>query len=385
MTPPARLSAAIAVLDQILAGRPAEQALANWGRASRFAGSADRFAVRDLVYEALRCKRSFAALGGAMTGRGLILGLTRAQGIDPIGLFTGEGHAPAPISPTDEARTPSRLDVLDCPDWLAPKLEASLGNAFEATMLHLKHRAPVFLRVNLAKATLPAAIAALAEAGIAAEADPEIRTALLVTENARKISGSRAYLEGLVELQDRSSQAIVLQLPLRDGHKVLDYCAGGGGKTLAMANLVRAKFHAHDAFAQRMKDLPERARRAGAKITQPADPGAAGPYDLVLCDVPCSGSGSWRRDPMGKWALTSARLAQICQMQSEILDRAAQLIQPAGVLAYATCSILQEENEDQVASFVARQSGWVCTHALRLPVSEKGDGFFIAILKRQAG
>ena len=382
MTPPARLSAAIQILDRILAGDSAETALTNWARGSRFAGSGDRLAIRDLVFEALRRKRSFAALGGALSGRGLMLGWIRNQGIDPQTMFTGDTYAPSKVTDADVCRAPDPLEALDCPDWLAPRLQASLGDDFPAVMRRLQSRAKVYLRVNSLKATPDQAIAALSRSGIGARAAPQNPFALDVFENARKINTSDAYLEGMVELQDLSSQELVRQIPLKEGQKVLDYCAGSGGKSLAMAARAKATFFAYDKFPHRLKDLSERARRAGAKISVIGDPGSAAPYDVVLCDSPCSGSGSWRRDPAGKWLLTEEKLHQILQVQSEILDLAAQLVLPKGVLVYATCSVLSEENEDQITSFLSRNPGWTCLTTLRLSVREEADGFFSATLGR---
>lgn len=383
MTPAARAAAAIAVLDRILGGEPAEQALTNWGRASRFAGSGDRHAVRDLVYDALRCKRSFAALGGGMTGRGLVLGGLRAAGQDPATLFTGEGHAPAQITTADAGRSPDRAEALDVPDWVLAKLEAALGPDLDPTLLALRHRAPVFLRVNARKADLATAQQRLGQDGIATQSVAGLTLGLEVTENARKIQNSAAFSEGLVELQDASSQAVVEALPLRDGMRVLDHCAGGGGKTLAMAGRAGIRLFAHDAAPQRLRDLTPRAARAGVKVRLTQTPEETAPYDLVLTDVPCSGSGSWRRDPMGKWALTEARLTQLSAVQAEILDRAALMVGPKGVLAYATCSLLGEENEEQIAGFLARHAGWTCRAQQRFSPLSGGDGFFLALLSRE--
>ena len=383
MTPAARLSAAMEILDRILAGAVAEQALTNWGRANRFAGSGDRHALRDLVYDALRCKRSYAALGGGMTGRGLVLGGLRDREIDPAGLFTGEGHAPALVSAEEAGRAPVGAEALDCPDWLLPRLQAALGAECEAVLQAMRQRAPVFLRVNLAKASVAAAQAALAEDGIGAVLSPIAKTALEVTENARKVQTSRAYADGLVELQDAASQAVVQALPLRDGMVVLDYCSGGGGKALAMAAQAELTLFAHDAEARRMKDIPARAARARAAIRITENPAVAAPYDLILTDVPCSGSGSWRRDPQGKWALTEARLAELLVIQAAILDKAAGLVAPKGVLAYATCSMLAEEDEAQIAAFLVRHPGWICTGQQRFSPLSGADGFFLAQLTRK--
>lgn len=388
MTPAARLSAAIEILDRVLAGSPAEQALTNWARASRFAGSGDRLAVRDLVFDAIRCRRSFAVLGGAVTGRGLVLGGLRAAGRDPAALFTGEGHAPAPLS-ADEAKTPAQpaeLEALDCPDWLAPRLRAALGGDFAPVLRLLQQRAPVFLRVNTARTTVAAAEAALSAEGIATRPHPLAKTALEVTENARKIASTEAYQSGLVELQDAASQAIVEALPLSDGQRVLDYCAGGGGKSLAMAARARITLFAHDADPRRMRDLPARARRAGARVSLLDGPAVArqAPFDLVLADVPCSGSGSWRRSPEGKWTLTEAGLTALLRTQAEILDTTSGLVAAGGTLAYATCSLLKDENANQIDAFLTRHPGWAKLAERRLTPLDGGDGFYLAVLARQS-
>jgi 16S rRNA (cytosine967-C5)-methyltransferase len=380
MTPGARLSAAIAVLDRVLAGEPAEKALTNWGRASRFAGSGDRAAVRDLVFDALRRRSSAAAWGGGLTGRGLVLGLARMAGQEA--LFSGEGHAPEPVGPAEAGREPLQEEQLDLPGWLVPKLRDGLGAEFAAVAESLRSRAPVFLRANLGKTDVAGAMAALAAEGIVARPYGLASSALEVVENARKVQASAAYREGLVELQDASSQAVVEALPLVDGMKVLDHCAGGGGKTLAMAARAALKLFAHDANPRRMADLPERARRAGVRVSQTDRPESEAPYDLVLVDAPCSGSGSWRRDPEGKWRLTPEGLTGILSTQAGILDRVAPLVATGGVLAYATCSLLRDENRDQVQAFLARHSGWIFASEVSLTPLQGGDGFYAAILQR---
>jgi 16S rRNA (cytosine967-C5)-methyltransferase len=380
MTPAARLSAAAEILDRVLAGAPAEQSLTNWARGSRFAGSGDRNAIRDLVYDALRCRRSYAALGGAMTGRGLMLGALRAAGTDPATLFTGEGHAPPPPGPGDTARAPVGAEALDLPDWLLPQMAESLGEDLVAVAHMLRQRAPVFVRVNLRRATRMHAISALAGEGITAKPHDLADTALEVVDGARKIQTSQCYLTGLVELQDAASQAVVNALPLHDGMRVLDHCAGGGGKTLAMAARAKLTLFAHDANPARMRDLPARAARAGVKVAPIDKPEVLAPFDLILADAPCSGSGSWRRDPQGKWALTPDRLAQIGAVQDSILDRLAPMVAPGGVLAYATCSLLRAENEDRVTAFLQRHPGWQVLDSRRFTPLTGGDGFFVAQL-----
>ena len=380
MTPGARAAAAIGVLDRVLAGEAAEKALTNWGRTSRFAGSGDRTAVRDLVYDALRQRRSAAALGGGETGRGLVLGLMRSIGQEA--LFSGEGHAPAPPAASDVGRAPMGAEALDLPDWLVPELERSLGERLAPVAEALRARAPVFLRVNLAQGTLAGAQAALAREGIVTRPKPLADTALEVLEGARRVQASEAYRTGLVELQDAASQAVVAALPLADGMRVLDHCAGGGGKMLAMAARAKLRLWAHDAAPRRMADLPERARRAGVRVTLTERPEASAPYDLALVDAPCSGSGSWRRDPEGKWRLTPARLAELVGIQAAILDRVAPMVAPGGWLAYATCSLLRVENGDQAQEFLSRHPGWRLETERSFTPLEGGDGFHMALFRR---
>ena len=380
MTPAARVQAAAEVLDRIAAGTPAEQALLGWSRASRFAGSKDRAAVRDHVFDVMRRWRSTAASGGGESGRARMLGLLRQQGTDPDTLFTGQGHAPKPLGDAERVagRVPEGAEALDLPDWLWSDWQASLGAEAAATAEQLRHRAPVFLRINTLRATQAAAIAALSADGIATRPAPLADTALEVIEGARKVARSKAFTDGLVELQDAASQAVVAALPLASGQRVLDYCAGGGGKALAMASRLSGPVEAHDANPARMSDLPARAIRAGAEIAITQEP--RGPYDLVLCDVPCSGSGSWRRAPEGKWRLTADGLAELTAIQGRILDTVAPLVARGGTLAYATCSMLSTENGARVAAFLAGHPGWSLARERQFLPSDGGDGFYVACL-----
>ncbi|WP_283177919.1 RsmB/NOP family class I SAM-dependent RNA methyltransferase [Gemmobacter sp. 24YEA27] len=392
MRSPGRAAAAIEILDQILAGAPAEKALIAWGRASRFAGSKDRAAVRDLVFDALRQRRSALAMAGAggragpdaaaASGRALVLGVLRLRG-ENIGLwFDGSDHAPAPLSESETPRSAEGAEAFDIPDWLELPLREALGADFVPVMAAMRLRAPVILRVNTARISRGAAIVALAAEGIETVPHPLAATALEARSGQRLIASGRVFADGLVELQDAASQAVVLGLPLKDGMKVLDLCAGGGGKTLAMGAMARLALTAHDASPRRMEDLKTRAARAGLQVRLSARPEEAAPYDLVLTDVPCSGSGSWRRDPEGKWQLTPERLGALTHLQAEILDRAAAMTVPGGWLAYATCSFLRAENEDQVEAFLARHTGWTLASSRRYGPLEGGDGFFSALLSR---
>lgn len=382
----ARIAAAIEVLDQILSGAPAEKALTHWGRTHRFAGSADRAAIRDLVFDGLRGWRSLAALGGSDTGRGIMIGLMRRDTQDPGTIFTGTGHAPAALSPQDAAQTdPGPAVQADLPDWIFPTVLADLGPAAGPVFANMQSRAPVFLRVNLRRATLDMAMANLALDGITAVPVPNIKTALQATHNYRKIHNSVAYLTGLVELQDAASQAAILRLNLCDGQRVLDFCAGGGGKSLAMAALAELQVFAHDAMPRRMVDLPVRAARAGVNIRTLATAAltAQKPFDLVLVDAPCSGSGTWRRTPDAKWRFCPADLAQLVALQSGILEQAAGMVGLGGTLAYATCSMLQVENQRQIQGFIDRHPEWIAGDDWQTFPSGQGDGFYLARLQRR--
>ena len=381
MIPAARIAAAADILDRILHGDPAEAALLRWSRASRYAGSGDRAAVRDLVFQALRCRNSLALRGGALTGRGLMIGLLRDEGRDPRDLFTGEGHAPAPLTPEEAAAHPG--EAIDLPDWILPRWHSSLGQRAEQEAQALRSRAPVWLRVNPVQATPTQAIEALSEDGIEVQPDGRLPSALRVTGNERRLSQSRAYLGGLVELQDLSVQMACAELPLADGQSILDYCAGGGGKSLGLAGRAKdLRLVAHDADSRRMSDLPARAARAGVRIDVTSRP--SGRFALVMTDVPCSGSGTWRRTPDAKWRLTEDNLAGLLKTQTGILEDACQFVAPSGVLAYMTCSMLTEENDDQVTAFLSRHPEFALLSSHRWSPATASDGFFLGLLGRRA-
>lgn len=387
MTPQARIAAAIDILDRILAGDPAERALLGWSRASRFAGSGDRGAIRDLVFEALRRRRSYAALGGAVdgaeTGRNLMLGHCRAHGLDPDGIFTGQGHAPPPLTAEERVAgaAPTTRQAADLPDWLWPDWADSLGEDAATIAAALRDRAPVWLRVNPRRASPDVAQAQLASEGIETQAWAALSGALRVISGERRVSGSTAYRDGLVELQDLSPQLACAAVPLQDGQRVLDFCAGGGGKSLALGGRARVKLFAHDADPGRMADLPARAARAGIAIYRVARP--SGQFDLVVADVPCSGSGTWRRGPDAKWRLRREDLDRLVGLQRDILDQVAPLVRQGGHLAYMTCSLFNLENDNQIQRFISDNSSFTSIFQRRWTPLDASDGFFLALLRRE--
>ena len=387
MTPAARVSAAIEILDRIISGDAAERALTTWARGSRFAGSKDRAAVRDHVFEALRCWRSFAWLGGGASGRALMLGALRDANISPKTIFSGEGHAPARLGPDDSAGQSLEAAPLavrcDMPDWLMDQIVADLGDRAETVCAVLRHRAAVHLRVNLSRTTRDDAARMLADEGITTRPLCNVKTGLQVTENERRVVQSAAYLEGMVELQDSASQQAIARCHITPDMRVLDFCAGGGGKALALADR-SAEVFAHDIDPNRMRDIPQRAQRAGVDIARLDTSTLAGntPFDMVFCDSPCSGSGTWRRAPDAKWRLTPDRLNDLNAMQDSVLDQAADLVAPQGQLIYATCSFLTRENRARVDAFLERTSGWQVVDELRLLPASDQDGFYLAVIAR---
>ena len=387
MTPAARDAAAIEILDQWLAGTPAEAALTRWGRASRFAGSKDREAVRDTVFTAIRRRRSALALAGAgaPSGRALLIGLAQdGAGVD-LTLWTGEGHAPAPLSDAERVQAaqaaPTANDRADLPDWLIPHFNALPDDLGPGVMQTLRSRAPIHVRVNRRKGDLGAAIDALAADQIAARPVPGVPTALEITGNPRRLRTSAAFAQGLVEMQDANSQRLALFVAdfVAPGAEVLDYCAGGGGKSLALAAL-GYRVSAHDINPARMADIPVRAKRAGARVAV-LDGLPARQWPAVLVDAPCSGSGSWRRAPEAKWTLTPEALDNLRRTQAEILDHAAAMVEPGGWVFYATCSVFQAENAAQVDAFYARHGSVERSETMTLYPDALGDGFFISALQ----
>lgn len=390
MTPAARVQAAIELLDAIIAaarskGAPADRIIADYFRARRYAGSKDRRAVRDLVYQAIR-------LCGPVpvSGRAAMLALA-GQDANLAALFDGSPHGPAPRA---EGEPVAKTGL--APKWLAAALRASgLGGPEIAAMLG---RAPLDIRVNALKADRADIVL------------PEPGEPLAAAQGLRLASGTPveqwdAYAQGLIEVQDLGSQLIVEALPIAPGDTIVDLCAGGGGKTLALAARLgnAASIIAADTDKRRLGNLAPRAERAGAAIDTQVllDPGremaALAPFaqraDHVLVDAPCSGSGTWRRSPEGRWRLDPAELARLNQLQDHVLDIAAQLARPGGSIAFVTCSLLDAEGADRVAAFLTRHPGWRAEPlALPLgrargagwrldPLHDGTDGFFIACLR----
>ena len=386
MTPAAHIAAAIEILDLILAGENAEDSLTKWGRSNRFAGSGDRHAIRDVVFDALRQKNSLTKRSKKISGRSWIIALLKKREVNLDEYFGASRYSPSKIKKWELDLLPikNESDLHDIPDWLWPKWKATLGRKANEVANTLKERANIFLRVNASKGTRKVAIQVLERDGITSKLHPTVSTALIVNKGTRNIKNSEAYNLGLVELQDASSQASVLSLSKDQNGPILDFCAGGGGKSLALSAYFSKPIFAYDVNFERMKDLNKRASRSGADIRIiKSNDLKNSHYGLVFCDVPCSGSGTWRRDPEGKWSLTLHGYERLLSLQEKILITAAQLVKANGKLVYATCSILKDENKAQIQKFLVNSKEWVFEQEKLFIPNELGDGFYFTVLTKK--
>ncbi len=433
MTPGAKLAAAIEVLSDIGARRrPAADTLKDWGLSHRFAGSGDRAGIAGLVYDALRRRASSAYLLGEDTPRATALGmLVRERGLDPdaVGqLANGAGYAPPPLTDvertrlaaTDLAGAPPHVRG-DYPEWLDPHLARVFGDERAEEGAALASRAPLDLRANTLKATRDEASRSLAD--LAPEptrwSPAGLRIKLRADAKSPAVHAEFAYLKGLIEIQDEGSQLAALLAGAKPGEQVLDLCAGGGGKTLALAALMENKgqLYATDDDKRRLAPIHDRLERSGARNVQVRTPKSvgneladlAGKLDLVLIDAPCTGIGAWRRNPDAKWRVRPGALEVRVKEQAETLARAVPLVRPGGRIAYVTCSVLDEENGGQIRNFtrlhpdfsvekpaeVANALGeraYMFSKAalvtdeglLMTPRRTDTDGFFVSLLRRSA-
>jgi 16S rRNA (cytosine967-C5)-methyltransferase len=429
MTPGARIAAAIEVVEEIEARRrPAADALKDWGLSHRFAGSKDRAAIASLVFEVQRKRASSAFLMGDDAPRARVLGtLRQAQNMSAgalAALCSGEGHAPPPLN-DGEAERLSAGDLTgapnfvagDFPAWLEPSLAAVFGTAVVAEMSALGTRAPVDLRVNTLRATREKVLASLAHLRAAPTPYSPSGLRLPLTPDGRgpALAAEPAYIKGLAEIQDEGSQLAAILALAKPGEQVLDLCAGAGGKTLALAASMQNKgqIHATDRDGARLMRSIARLERAGVRNVQLHAPrgennvlsGLEGRCDLVFVDAPCTGTGTWRRNPDAKWRIRPGALAIRIAEQDRALEEAARFVKARGRILYVTCSVLREENEDMLAAFLGSHADYKNLPALELaemarmpglgrfasrfgfglrltPLTSGTDGFFIAMLIR---
>ncbi len=417
-----RIAAALQVLADMEARRkPAHLALKAWGEGARYAGAKDRAFVSGLVLDVLRRRRSLAWMIGAEGDRALVLAALRFLWTWPaerLEAAAGEPHGPGPLTEAERAslERPASLDDApppvagDYPDWADASLERLFGEARALEGQALAARAPVDLRVNALKTDAAHVLKALGPFGAQALPFPlgAIRIAAPApADRAAPVEATPEFQKGWFEVQDAGSQIAAVAAGELKGRQVLDFCAGGGGKTLALAAQMAntGQLWAYDADARRLAETVRRAQRAGVRNLQVRSPiqpealaGLESRMDLVFVDAPCTGSGAWRRHPDAKWRLTPQQLERRVAEQDAILAAAARFVKPGARLIYVTCSLFAEENEDRVAAFLASHPDfgadvieltgaerWVTPDGfLRLtPRSADTDGFFVAVLGRR--
>src|SRR6185369_7016633 len=389
MTPAARLQAAIEILDEVIAsarddGPPADVIVTRYFKQRRYAGSGDRRAVRELVFRAIR-----HTAHRPETGRAAILGLAENEP-KMLDLF-GQPRGPEALAPNEPAAQPGIV-----PDWLRSEISPLIS---EAELPALLDRAPLDLRVNAGRASRDELLGEFPGAELTSISPWGIR----LPPDSR-VDDHPSFRGGLVEVQDEGSQLIALACEPKDGEAILDLCAGAGGKALALAAAApSARIIATDSNRARLSKLRPRAERAGAmiesRLLSPPNELAeledwCGKADLVLVDAPCSGSGTWRRNPEGRWRLTPDRLDRLASLQERLLDMGAELVRPGGSLVYAVCSLLSREGAGQIDGFISRRSSWIVQETplaagrldgagrLLTPSHDGTDGFFVARLGR---
>jgi 16S rRNA (cytosine967-C5)-methyltransferase len=423
-----RVQAAIDVLHEVLSrSRPAAECLKDWGKAHRFAGSGDRHAIGTLVYDGLRQRLSAGAHGGGDQARNIVLGVLRSGwnlSVEDIAALSQEQHGPQALTPEEKAalqRTPQDLAASvagNYPAWLAPTFEKLFGENAMREGAALANRAPVDLRVNTLKCERAALQTALASFN--PQAGPFTQTSLRIAAPSPEqkhinVEVEPAHGMGWFEVQDTASQIAAHLTGVKPGETVADICAGSGGKTLALAALMKnqGRLIAHDVDRHRLRPIFERITRSGAICIDVLAAGQGDQmqpksFDCVVVDAPCSGTGTWRRKPEIKWKLTRKTLDAMLSDQRKVLERGAALVRKGGRLCYFTCSVLPEENTDQIKTFLAANrdfkvipykeqwrnmigpeppaSADASTETLLLtPRQHNTDGFYVAIMQRTGG
>ncbi len=423
----AQLQATIDLLDQIEETRyPADRIMSSYFKQRRYIGSKDKAAISENLYTILRNKMRFEYILNSkdlgVHSRMLVALLLKFEDGDLYNTFDGDKYSPKRLRPGQLERF-AELDLnvidsaplhvqLNVPEWIAPKLEAALGERFEQEMIATNKSATTDIRVNTLKSSVPPVDQALADVGYVAH-KTDLSPWAIRFEKRVALFGLPSFKQGWFEVQDEGSQLLALLTGVKAGQKVVDFCAGAGGKTLAMAAMMENKgtIYACDVHTRRLEQLGKRTKRAGVHnvrthvLSSEHDKWVkkhAGYADVVLLDAPCTGTGTWRRSPDSRWNLTQQNLDDLVALQQSILQSAKRLVKPGGRLLYATCSMLNEENEQQIERFLETNPEFSIDtfdvpdilakyperfqnsgHEIRtFPAMTGTDGFYVASLRR---
>ena len=428
MKPAAQIQATIELLDERDETQyPADRLMAGYFKQRRYIGSKDKAAISEYFYSGLRQRNALtyllSAAGLPLDNRGVMAVMMHMQGQSVAELFNGERYSPKPLSADVLAKLanidPALLEVapehvrLNYPEWLQPELLASLGDRLEIEMQAMNERASTDIRVNTLKASRDQLLKNLAQHGLSASPTPLSPWGLRF-DGRVALFNLQAFRDGWFEVQDEGSQLLAWLTQVEAGQTVVDFCAGAGGKSLAMAAMMENKgaLYACDVHSKRLGQLTKRKNRAGVHnirthvLSSEQDKWVkqhAGRADVVLIDAPCSGTGTWRRSPDSRWNLTSNDISELVALQRSILASAQRLVKPGGKLFYATCSLLNSENQTQAEWFaneypdfsalpmpspdalgVPAESVCVNDNTFQtLPAMSDTDAFFLAAFQRK--
>ena len=379
----------IEILDTYLNEAKIDFVLKKWAIKHRFAGSSDRRKIKDIIFDIIRQKKSCEHVGGGFSGRNLLIGYLKLKGTELSSVFDNSKFGPKELTIKEQNinvdfSNLSNIYELDFPSWLIPILRRSLQSEFNNVVKALRNRSHVQLRVNLKKISRLNAIKKLKKNNIECEINELCSTALNVLSGAQHILTSPCFENGFVELQDAGSQLVSELIEINYNDKVLDMCAGAGGKSLAISCGAEqdATYFAWDVNFDRMKDIDARSKRAGVKIEKVIKLSSKSFYNKIIIDAPCSGSGSWRRDPEGKWRLDEDILENYVKTQKELILKGLKLLAPRGQILYITCSILDIENGKLIDDLISSVLSLQLVRSISLVPSSKSDGFYGAVLEK---